>query len=322
MTSAVAALRPAGPRHAAALYNSDEDLRSRVLSFLRAGLEGGEAVVAVVSHRAEKIVSAGLGDDADRIRWGLPGLSYQHLGRASEAIRGYLAGRRAADAATRLLTESDLGGSDRPPGRMAAYLRSEMAATQLFGGYGYPWVCLYDRRRYTPEVLANVARVHPQVLGAGGLATGSADYVEPDAYLRAYPGPVSAVPPHVALELELTQIGDLALARHRVGDVAQRLGLPAGESRILEVAGGEVIANAFRHGTMPGRVRVWRASGAVIVRVDSGGPGQTVATAGFQPPDLAAGSGAGLWVARQLADVVHVEIRSDGITVELQFPLS
>ena len=183
MTSAVAALRPAGPRHAAALYNSDEDLRSRVLSFLRAGLEGGEAVVAVVSHRAEKIVSAGLGDDADRIRWGLPGLSYQHLGRASEAIRGYLAGRRAADAATRLLTESDLGGSDRPPGRMAAYLRSEMAATQLFGGYGYPWVCLYDRRRYTPEVLANVARVHPQVLGAGGLATGSADYVEPDAYL-------------------------------------------------------------------------------------------------------------------------------------------
>ena len=306
MTSA-AAVRPAGPRHAAALYNSDEDLRSRVLSFLRAGLEGGEAVVAVVSHRAKKIVSAGLGADADRIRWGLPGLSYQHLGRTSEAIRGYLAGRRAADAATRLLTESDLGGSDRPPGRMAAYLRSEVAATQLFGGYGYPWVCLYDRRRYTPEVLANVARVHPHVLGADGLATGSADYVEPDAYLRAYPGPVSAVPPYVALELELTQIGDLALARHRVGDVAQRLGLPVGESRILEVAGGEVIANAFRHGTTPGRVRVWRATGAVIVRVDSRGPGQAVATAGFQPPDLAAGSGAGLWVARQLANVVHVE---------------
>jgi len=322
MTSAVAAARPAGPRHAAALYTSDADLRSRVLSFLRAGLEAGEAVVAVVSHRAEKIVSAGLGDDADRIRWGLPGLSYRHLGRASEAIRGYLAGRRAADAATRLLTESDLSGSDRPPGRMAAYLRSETAATQLFGGYGYPWVCLYDRRRYTPEVLANVARVHPQVLGADGLATGSADYLEPDAYLRAYPGPVSAVPPRVALELELTRIGDLVLARHRVRDVAQRLGLPVSESRILEVAGGEVIANAFRHGTMPGRVRVWRAAGAVIVRVDSGGPGQTVATAGFQPPDLATGSGAGLWVARQLADVVHVETRPNGTAVELQFPLA
>src|SRR5512142_1181079 len=126
MTSAVAAARHAGLRHAAALYSSDEDLRSRVLSFLRTGPERRGAVVAVVSQRAEKIVSAGLGDDADRVRWGLPGLSYQHLGRASEAIRGYLAGRRAADAATRLLTESDLDGSDRAPGRMAAYLRSEM----------------------------------------------------------------------------------------------------------------------------------------------------------------------------------------------------
>lgn len=323
MTYAVAspAARHAGLRHAAALYNSDDDLRSRVLSFLRAGLEGGEAVVAVVSQRAEKIVSAGLGDDADRIRWGLPGLSYQHLGRASEAIRGYLAGRRAADAATRLLTESDIGGSGRAPGRMAAYLRSEMAATQLFGGYGYPWVCLYDRRRYTPEVLADVARVHPQVLGADGLAVGSADYVEPDSYLSAHPGPVSAVPPRVALELELTQIGDLVLARHRAGDTARRLGLPVSECRIIEVAAGEVIANAFRHGIMPGRVRVWRATGTVVLRVDSGGPGKAVATTGFQPPDLATGSGAGLWVARQLADVVHVETRADGTAVELQFPL-
>ncbi len=85
---------------------------------------------------------------------------------------------------------------------------------------------------------------------------------------------------------------------------------------------GEIIANAFRHGILPGRVRVWRGHGAVFVRVDSSGPEAVVTTAGFQPPDLAAGSGAGLWVARQLADVVHVESRSDGTIVELQFPLS
>ena len=61
-----------GPSHAAAVYDSDEDLRARVLTFLRAGLEVGEAVVAVVSERAEKIIGAALGDDAERIRWGLP----------------------------------------------------------------------------------------------------------------------------------------------------------------------------------------------------------------------------------------------------------
>jgi len=313
---------PAGPSHAAVLYSSDEDLCARVLSFLRGGLDGGEAVVAVVSQRAEKIVGSALGDDAGQVRWGLPGLSYQHLGRASEAIRGYLAARRAAGAGTRLLTESELDGGPRGAGRLAAYLRAETAATQLFGGYGFPWVCLYDRRRYTPEVLADVARVHPQVVGADGLATESAEYIKPAAYLSAHPGPVSPIPPDVALEMKLTEVGDLAVARHRVGDVARVLGLTIADSRMAEVAAGEVIANAFRHGIMPGIVRVWCGQGIVTIRIDSGGPGEAAATAGFQPPDLAGGASAGLWVARQLADVVHVETRPDATIVELQFPLS
>jgi len=310
----------ARPHHAAALYDSDQDLRGRVLGFLRSGLRGGEAVVAIVSQRAEKNVAAALGDEAAGIRWSLPGMTYQHLGRASEAIRGYLAGRRAAGAPTRLLTEGEVDGSGR--GRMAAHLRSEMAATQLYGGYGFPWVCLYDRRRYSREVLAEVARVHPQMVGADGVTTGNADYAESATYLTAHPGPVSVITARVSLDLSLTEIGDLVVARHRVGDVAQVLGLTAADSRIVEVAAGEIIANAFRYGIMPGRVRVWRGHGAVFVRVDSGGPGAAVTTAGFQPPDLAVGSGAGLWVARQLADVVHVESRSDGTTVELQFPLT
>jgi anti-sigma regulatory factor (Ser/Thr protein kinase) len=45
-------------------------------------------------------------------------------------------------------------------------------------------------------------------------------------------------------------------------------------------------------------------------------------SAGFHPPDLDVGEGAGLWVARQLADVVAVETRPGGTVVELQFPLS
>jgi anti-sigma regulatory factor (Ser/Thr protein kinase) len=310
------------PSHAAAFYDSEEDLRTRVLSFLRAGLEGGEAVVAVVSQRAEKIIRAALGDDAAQIRWGLPGLSYQHLGRASEAFRGYLAGRRAAGAATRLLTESDLDGGPRAAGRLAAYLRSETTATQLYGGYGFPWICLYDRRQYPAEALADVARVHPTVVGDDGLCSGNAEYVEPAAYLSAHPGPVSQPPAAVALEMKLTEVGDLAVARHRVGDVARNLGLSMADSRMAEVAAGEILANAFRHGIMPGQVRVWGGDGAVTVRVDSGGPGDAVATAGFHPPDLDGGEGAGLWVARQLADVVHVETRPDATTVELQFPLS
>lgn len=310
-----------GPSHAAAFFDSDEDLRARVLSFLRAGLDGGEAVVVVVSQRAERIIRAALGDDAAQIRWGLPGLSYQHLGRASETFRSYLAGRRAARAATRLLTEGDLGDGPRVASRRAAYLRAEAAAAHVYGGYGFPWVCLYDRRRYPAEVLADVAQVHPQVVSADGLCSGNDEYVEPAAYLSAHPGPVSQLPAAVALEMKLTEVGDLGELRRRVGDVARILGLTMADSQMAEVAVGEILANAFRHGIMPGQVRVWGGDGAVTVRVDSGGPGDAVATAGFEPPDLRGGEGAGLWVARQLADVVHVETRPDATTVELQFPL-
>ena len=183
-------------------------------------------------------------------------------------------------------------------------------------------MCLYDRRRYSAEALAEVARVHPEVLGADGIAARNAGYVEPAAYLCAHPGPVSPLPPDIALEMKLTEVSDLAVARRRVADVARILGLAVADIRMAEVAAGEVIANAFRHGIMPGQVRVWGGDGAVTVRVDSSGPGEAVATAGFQPPDLAGDSGAGLWVARQLANVVNVEIRSDATIVELQFPLS
>lgn len=318
MTSSATA---ASVSHSAVVYDSDDDLRARVPAFLQAGLDGGETVVAIVPHRTSEILSGALGPAAAQIQWGMPGLNYQHLGRVSESLRRYLAGRQAAGAPTRVLAENDVYGGPRGPGRMAGYLRSEAAATQLYAGYECAWLCLYDRRRYAAEVLADAARVHPRMMDAYGQSAHNADYVEPAAYLAAHPGPLSAVPAELALDLTLTAIGDLADARHRAGDTACRLGLPAAETRIVEVAAGEVIANAFRHGTLPGQVRIWVDAGAVIIRVDSGGPGDLVATSGFGPPDLSRGSGAGLWLARQLTDVVHVETRPDGTSVELQFPL-
>ena len=130
------------------------------------------------------------------------------------------------------------------------------------------------------------------------------------------------VPPEVTLDVELTDINDLGDVRRQAGDAALALGLQPADTKLAEVAAGEVIANAFRHGVPPGRVRVWRDADAVLIRVGSEGPGPALAMAGFRPPDLTAGSGAGLWVARQIADVVHVETRRDGTTVEMQFPLA
>ena len=307
--------------HAAAVYDSDHDLRTRILTFLMDGLARREKVVAIVPQRTGEILGAALGSGAMMVQWGLPGLTYHHLGRAAETIRNYLAERRAAGDPTRLLTENDVDGGLRGPGRMAGYLRAESAADGLYGSHGFPWLCLYDRRRYSPGVLADAERVHPHVLDERGEPLLNKDYVDPATYLSAHPGPVSVVPAEVPLDLELADINDLGGLRRQAGDAARGLGLDPADTRLAEVAAGEVLANAFRHGVPPGRVRVWREADAVLIRVDSAGPGPEVAVSGFSPPDLAAGSGAGLWVTRQIADVVHVETRRDGTSVEMQFPL-
>jgi anti-sigma regulatory factor (Ser/Thr protein kinase) len=310
-----------GTLHAAAIYDSDEHLRTGIVSFLIDGLARREKVVAIVPQRTGNILGTALGSGAMMVQWGLPGMSYHHLGRAAETIRNYLADRRAAGDPARLLTENDVYGGVRGPGRMASYLRCESAADGLYGCRGFSWVCLYDRRHYSPGVLADVQRVHRHVLDERGAPALSRDYVDPATYLSAHPGPVSAVPAEVTLDLELAELTTLGESRRRAGHAAASLGLAPADARLAEVAAGEVIANAFRHGITPGRLRVWRAADAVLVRVDSGGPGPAVTVSGFSPPDLAAGSGAGLWLARQIADVVHVETRRDSTSVEMQFPL-
>ena len=308
--------------HAVAVYDSDQDLRTSILAYLIDGISRREKVVAIVPQHTGEVLGAALGSGAMMVQWGLPGLSFEHLGRATETIRGYLADRRAAGDPTRLLTENDVDGGIRGPGRLASYLRCESAADGLYGSHGFPWVCLYDRRRYSPGVIADVERVHPHVLGDHGEPFRSKEYEDPAAYLAAHPGPLSVVPNQVPLDVALADINVLGDVRHQVGEAARGLRLDPADAQLAEVAAGEVIANAFRHGIPPGRVRVWRDADAVLVRVDSGGPGPAVAVSGFRPPDLAAGSGAGMWVVRQIADVVHVETRRDGTSVEMQFPLS
>ena len=308
-------------QHAVAIYGSDDDLRAGALPYVRAGLDAGETVVLVVTPRSGEVLRRGLGPDAASVRWSIPGMDYGHLGRASGALGRFLAEQRAASAPVRLVTEHGAEGlSDGI--RTAAYLRADAVANDIYGPYGYRWVCLYDRRRFPPEVLTDAAGVHPWLVGPDGRLTENAGYVRPLDYLATHPGPVSAVPPAVPFDVRLRKLDDLAMARQQVAETAHTLGLGVAGCRDVKVAAGEVIANAFRHGELPCRIRVWRDACAVVVRVDDLGSGRGLATAGFWPPDLATGSGAGLWLARQFADVLNIQAGPGQTSVEMRFPLN
>jgi anti-sigma regulatory factor (Ser/Thr protein kinase) len=305
--------------HAAALFESGDDLRRRVVPFVRDGFAAGEAVVAVVSGRAAAQLRRGLGADEREIRWQVPDVSYQSLGPMFNGLRRYLAGQYEAGNRVRLIAENDTTSS---AARTAAYLRFEAASNHVLGAFGFPWVCLYDRGRYPPDVLEAVRHVHPLLLGPDGRPAPSADYVAPETYLRAHPGPLSVVPPKPPVDFWVTTAAQFGAARRAVAEAGSMLGLADEAGDDFELATAEVLSNALRHGERPCRVRVWGTQQHVVLRVDDQGFGDDITTKGFHPPDPANvhAGGMGVWMIRQLADVVHIRVGAAGTAVEVQFP--
>jgi anti-sigma regulatory factor (Ser/Thr protein kinase) len=301
--------------HAAAVYGSDTELRARATPFLRTGLDHGEAVLAIVPASVEQVLRSALGGDDDQVQWQQPGLSDQRLGEVFESFRGFFADRHAAGEPARLLTQNDLDGD---PDRLAAYLRLEAVSTEAFRPFGYTWACLYDRRRHPPDMLASVGQVHPQLIGDAGPVR-STSHIDPMAYLVDHPGPVSPVPELADLDIELSTPADLPATRHRLRTHTAGMGVSRDDVDSMLIAVSEVITNALQHGRAPCRIRAWKTDRVLHVRVDDHGHNPGLAAAGYWRPASATTDQMGLWVARQLADVVHTQTSPDGTTVELQF---
>jgi anti-sigma regulatory factor (Ser/Thr protein kinase) len=309
---------PDQPGHTLALYDSDESLRVRALPYLRAGLDRGESVVVVVSEEVAQVLRAALGSDADRVEWRAAGAMYLRLGSMFEGFRRFLAERRAAGARMRLLTQGEVGPE---AGRMAAYLRFEAMSNEVLSPYGYAIACLYDRRSRSEELVHHIREVHPRTLEPGGRTVPTGEYAEPTEYVTRATA-LAPVPDSVDVESELTDLDELAGLRRHLAAWAAAVGMNRDDVSELLHAVGEVATNALQHGRPPARVRTWVAARVAWVRVDDRGTGLVHPTAGYLRPSTTVDRGVGLWLARQLADVVNVRSDRTGTTVELHFPLS
>lgn len=303
--------------HRALIYSSDGQLHDRLLPYLREGLERDEQVLAVVSAGTEEALRAALGPDAERMGWGATvGISYAHLGRVFEGLRSFLATQHAAGVPARIVGEYDHDSDAR---RLQQYLRYESMANEVYAPYGGPLVCLWDERRYESDVLAQVRATHPQLLDADGRSR-SAEYREPARYLSE--DAPSPFPADVELDVRLDVAVDLAPLRRRLAAWAAVRGAAGEDLDDVVTAAAEVATNAIEHGRPPARVRAWTEGGLLIVRVDDRGTAGIPATAGFRRPGVGSSRGRGLWIARQLADVVTTHGGQGGSTVQLYFPVA
>jgi anti-sigma regulatory factor (Ser/Thr protein kinase) len=305
--------------HALLRYDSPESLCVRAVPYLQEGLARGEAVMAVVSAEVAQVLGSALGEDAAGVAWQAEDVSYGRLGVMFEGFRRFLGEQRAAGAAMRLLTQNDALSTEE---RMAAYLRFEAMANEVYRPYGHRWACLYDTRAHSTMLLRQASQVHPRLLEPGGREIPNADYLEPSAYL-ARSGPPPPPPPPAAVQLDLPVTGpdQVAVVRRLLRRWADLHGMGDHACDVVSAV-SEAVTNGLQHGTPPVRVRAWTADRLARVQVHDRGLTPIPATAGYHRPARMLDRGDGLWVARQLADVVTTHTDRGGTTVTLDFPLT
>jgi anti-sigma regulatory factor (Ser/Thr protein kinase) len=214
----------------------------------------------------------------------------------------------------RLLVEADFGSD---PADWREGQRFESVCNRLPGEGPAATLCLYDRRRLSPAVVASASATHPSLV-AGSTWSASTSFQDPGAYIPFLPlprEPIEDARPVIVVDDART----LAGLRHQLGAVFAALVPDRDLREDLHLAASEIAANAFRHGVRPVSARVWADGDRMVCVISDRGTSYGDPFGGFTPAhglDLSRG-GMGLWLARKLWDHVDVLPTSAGLTVRL-----
>jgi anti-sigma regulatory factor (Ser/Thr protein kinase) len=314
-----------GVRHAAMITRTDADLRAVLVPELRRSAGQYDEILVVIGEHTRAVLGEQVGDLAGVLRWGDPAAFYQRLGFTYEGFRRYLADQHAAGRRVHVVAEPTLAGSGDAglrAGRAAAYLAYEAICNETFASYGGAVTCLWNEHAHPGPILQGVRATHPYTLTAAG-AVPSAGFQPPQRYLaQPHDLPWRPAPARTDHEAVLTGVGDLSELRPRLHDWAAGHQFAAEPADDLVVAVLEVATNGLRHGSAPIRIRTWHEHDTLIVQCDDSAGRAIPPTAGLRRPEPAgaAPGGRGLWLARQLADVVLTRSEPGRTSVQLHFP--
>jgi anti-sigma regulatory factor (Ser/Thr protein kinase) len=142
----------------------------------------------------------------------------------------------------------------------------------------------------------------------------------PDPPSRGTPGQRALLPSPPDGAMYHTYRSDLSQVRALVLQQAREAGLAEGRATDLMLAVSEVAANTLRHTRGPGTLVIWHDADEVVCEVRDSGvitdpqPGQR------KPPPGASG-GHGLWLVRQVCDLVELASDATGTTIRMHMTL-
>ena len=306
--------------HYALIVDDDRTIERVLVPQLRRQVAAYDDVLMVVGEQTASVVRERLGRDADTLLWAPTDRFYQRLGFTYARFLRYLRDQHSRQRRVHLVTEPDLVTvPPTPVDRGAGYLSYEAMANAVFAGYGCPITCIWDDRQQTAPVIDGIRQVHPQEWTTGG-AVDNPGFVPPGDYLSQRRQPLmTEAPPVTDLDIVVRYLHEVGACRAAIARWAERHHfVPTAIGQIV-AATSEVIANGVHHGRPPTRVRVWNQDSTLVVHVDDHGGRPIPADAGYRPPNSPADS-AGLWVARQLADVLLTDTADGRTAVRMYFP--
>ncbi len=312
------AVLPAGLQHAVGFHRSAADLVARLAAAAAPPLRAGEPVVLALSPGVEQALRAAL--DRAGLDGGAPhtlpaprgveAASGQTVAlRRARELRG-LGGEPGGEPLT-VLTEH-LPELDGPDGRFWTELE---AATQIaLADLPVRLLCFYPEMPLHLSVLEGARATHPHLLADRELHP-NPEHREPRELLTTRPAVAPALlgAPETRMTFQAWQLRDL---RRTVRAELVAAGFDDDHADDVVLAVNEVATNAVEHGGADAELHLWTDGHRVTCEVHDGGPLRDPLP-GLVAPHSGAARGRGLWIARQLCDLLHVWADGQGTHVRL-----
>jgi anti-sigma regulatory factor (Ser/Thr protein kinase) len=291
-------------QHEAVFYDGVEEFVTAALPFAREAVAAGEPLIVVEPSAQLAALREAMGADAAGAEFHEAADWYRSPGKA---FKGYLDWVTAGlERAPRVRTIGEPIWPTDWDAAVAEYAHYESVYNVIAEEASVWSICPYDVGALPAEIIDHARATHPYVRTRAGVEP-SESFVDPHAYCSHL---ASRLHPPTARVRRFPISPDLGALRAAVAAEAQKAGVTAPRAAELVVALHEVAMNALMHGAGDASAQTWSDEVAFVCEVTDRGLGLSETVAGYEPPGEDGEHGRGLWLARQICDLV--EIRSDG----------
>jgi anti-sigma regulatory factor (Ser/Thr protein kinase) len=300
--------------HEALLYRDIDSYLVGSLSFIRAGIAAGGAVL-VAAPRANL---HRLADEIGAERAGMCLVDMYDEGCNPGRVIPWLL-QAFVDAhpwrAARVVCEQMWPG--RSPDEYPGCVQQEALLNAVFSGRDARILCPYDVANLEPHVIADAATTHPTVID-GSERRVSEHYGDPHAVVEAFNLPLPDLgPPEVSMRFDASAVNSV---RRLVALHAAYAGMAPERATELHTAVNEVATNAVVHGGGAGAFAIYRGRDRLICEIrDAGRISDPLV--GRIPAQRGAKLGRGLLLVHRVCDLVQTHVNDTGTTTRLHMRL-